>query len=418
MRKQAVRFHSDEGAELHGDLYRPWQTPIAYAVFAHCFTCASNFKAPVRIARALCRAGFATLAFDFTGLGRSGGEFADTNFTTNVADLVAAARYLNDIHGAGAAVLVGHSLGGTAALAASGDVRSCKAVVTIGAPSSASHIARLLEGARDEIESTGEGLVDIGGRPFRIKKQLLDDVERHGDPERLERLQRALLVMHSPVDAIVPVADASEIFERASHPKSFVSLDDADHLLSREDDAEYAAGVLAAWASRYLDHSPADAPDDEADGAVVASTGSSGFVTAVRAGRHELVADEPVRLGGSDQGPTPYDLVAAGLASCTSMTLQLYARRKGLALETATARVRHSRVHAEDCETGTPKSDRFDRELLLEGDLDAAARQRLLEIAERCPVHRTLAAEAVIATTLPEPEGGQAGDPKPGSTPG
>ena len=407
MRKQAVRFHNDQGDELHGDLYRPSRDPLAYAVFAHCFTCAANFKAPVRIARALCREGFATLAFDFTGLGRSGGEFAETNFTTNIADLVAAARYLKDVHGTGPAVLAGHSLGGTAALAAAADVDSCKAVVTIGAPSSASRIARLLEGARQQIESAGEGVVDIGGRPFRIKKQLLEDIERHGDPQRLEHLHRALLIMHSPADAIVPVTDASEIFERASHPKSFVSLDDADHLLSRESDAEYVASVLGAWARRYLDAGAASASDEEGDGAVVAGTGASEFFTTIRAGRHELAADEPVRLGGSDQGPTPYDLVSAGLASCTSMTLQLYARRKGLALETATVRVRHSRVHAEDCEeceTGSPKIDRFDRELLLEGDLDEAARRRLLEIAERCPVHRTLEAEAVIETTLTEPQ--------------
>jgi uncharacterized OsmC-like protein/alpha-beta hydrolase superfamily lysophospholipase len=404
MRKKEVTFPNGNGDVLHGDLYVPVQSPRAYVLFAHCFTCAANWKAPVRIARALCHDGYAVLAFDFTGLGRSGGEFADTNFTTNVSDLAAAARHLESSEGAGPALLVGHSLGGAAALAAADDIASVKAVVTIAAPSRASHVADLLEGARDDIESTGEGVVDIGGRPFKIKKQFLDDLERHDVPKNLKRMRSALLVMHSPLDEIVSIDEAGEIFLQAAHPKSFVSLDDADHLLSREPDAQYAAAVLAAWASRYVGGERRErAVLDDAGQAVVAMTGSTGFATEVSAAGHELIADEPVSVGGSDLGPTPYGLLAAALASCTSMTLQMYAQRKGLGLDSATVSVRHSRIHAEDCETCDTregKIDRFDRELRLGGDLDDAARQRLREIADRCPIHRTLEGEVLIETVL------------------
>ena len=405
MRKQTVRFSNDRGDALLGDLYEPVGEARASVLFAHCFTCAANWKATVRIARALASNGFAVLAFDFTGLGRSEGEFADTNFTTNVADLVAAARYLERAQGEGPAIVVGHSLGGTAALAAATEIASAKAVVTIAAPSSAAHVEHLLAGGRDEIESAGEAVVDIGGRPFRIKQQLLHDLERQSVPANLRALRRALLVMHSPRDEIVPIAEATEIFSAALHPKSFVSLGDADHLLNNEADADYAAVVLAAWASRYVDTAHASAATDRTpDGAVVARTGAGGFLTEIDAAGHALVADEPVAVGGGNQGPTPYGLLAAALASCTSMTLQMYARRKGWPLEEASVSVRHSRVHAQDCE-GCPqepnaKIDRFDREVSVTGMLDAAARERLLEIAHRCPVHRTLEGKVVIETTL------------------
>lgn len=408
MRKREVEFENDRGDVLHGDLYVPLKTPRAYVLFAHCFTCAANWKAPVRIARALCREGFAVLAFDFTGLGRSGGDFADTNFTTNVADLLAAARYLETAEGSGPALIVGHSLGGAAAIAASDDIASIRAVVTIAAPSTASHAAELLAGARAEIEATGEGVVDIGGRPFRIKKQLLEDLERHDVPRNLARGGRALLVMHSPVDDVVPIDEASSIFVGAVHPKSFVSLDDADHLLSRERDAEYAAAVLSAWASRYVGGERGARVSRRETGGrdVVAQTGATGFATEVDAAGFELLADEPVAVGGSDLGPTPYDLLSAALATCTSMTLQMYARRKGLSLDTATVRVRHSRIHAEDCEscaTREGKIDRFERELRLAGELTDAERRRLLEIADRCPVHRTLREEVLIETSVAAP---------------
>ncbi|MBN1240220.1 MAG: alpha/beta fold hydrolase [Gammaproteobacteria bacterium] len=418
MHRRDVEFHNDQGELLRGDLYLPLEAPRAWVIFAHCFTCAANWKAPVRIARALCRRNYAVLAFDFTGLGRSEGEFAETNFTTNVGDLVAAARWLETAQGSAPALLVGHSLGGAAALAAAADIDSVRAVATIAAPSRASHVANLLEeGAREEIERTGEGRVRIGGRPFTIRKQLLEDIERHDVPSNLGALRRALLVMHSPADDVVSIDEAAEIFVHALHPKSFVSLDGADHLLSRERDAEYAASVLAAWASRYVGGETeaaeaagaggAAAAGGAGEGAAIAATGATGFATEIVAAGHELVADEPVSLGGSDLGPTPYGLLSAALASCTSMTLQMYARRKGLALGTARVSVRHSRIHASDCagcETREGKVDRFERELTLTGDLDEAARQRLAEIADRCPVHRTLQREVLIETVLADGE--------------
>lgn len=405
MRRQTVSFSNGRGDTLLGDLYEPVGATRALVLFAHCFTCAANWKAPVRIARALAAEGFAVLVFDFTGLGRSEGEFADTNFTTNVADLVAAARYLESVRGEGPALLVGHSLGGTAALAAAADIASAKAIVTIAAPSSAAHVTHLLEGGQEQLEATGEAVVHIGGRPFRIKQQLLRDLEEGQVPGNLRALRRALLVMHSPYDEIVPIAEATEIFTSALHPKSFVSLGDADHLLNDEADADYAAAVLAAWASRYVAAPrPAVAAEGERDGGVVARTGAEGFFTEIDAGGHTLVADEPVAVGGGDQGPSPYALLAAALASCTSMTLQMYARHKGWPLEEARVRVRHSRVHAKDCkdcpQDSNAKIDLLEREVAVTGPLDAAAQERLIEIANRCPVHRTLEGKIVIETTL------------------
>lgn len=396
MAKQSVQFQNSDGQMLDGDIYWPQGNMRAMVLFAHCFTCSSNVKAAVGIARALNRLGFAVTTFDFTGLGASAGEFADTNFSSNVSDLLDAAAFLAREHRA-PDVLVGHSLGGTAALAAAAQVASCKAVATIGSPARAAHVAKLLSEKRSEIEAHGEAKVNIGGRPFRIKKQFLDDIEQDTVAERLRTLRLPLLVMHSPLDAVVSIDNAAEIFQQAIHPKSFVSLDDADHLLSRDVDAHYAAQVLAAWASRFL--------DDErvaVDG-VVARTRRGEFTTALQAGMHEWLADEPTELGGANLGPSPYDLLSAALASCTSITLQLYAGRKGLALDEARVTVTHERVHAEDCaecETATGSVDVFARKLELLGDLDAAARKRLSEIADRCPVHRSLTSETRIVTTL------------------
>lgn len=397
MARRAVEFAGDEGGTLAGDLYLPAGRMRAMVLFAHCFTCTADTKATVGIARSLTASGFGVLAFDFTGLGDSEGEFADTNFSTNVADLVAAARYLEREHRA-PDVLIGHSLGGTAVLAAAGDVASCRAVATIGAPAEAAHVAHLLAEGREEIERRGEAKVDIGGRPFTVKRQFLDDIARQDVAERVRALRRALLVMHSPRDTIVSIDNAAKIFDNALHPRSFVSLDDADHLLSRAADAAYAARVLAAWAERFLDVDMGDGEDD-----VVASTRGGDLVTALRAGRHEWLADEPLAVGGTDLGPTPYDLLGAALASCTSMTLQMYARRKGLALDGAEVRVRHDRIHAEDCaecETKEGRVDRFERTIELNGVLDDDARARLMAIADRCPVHRTLSSEIRIESRL------------------
>jgi putative redox protein len=403
MNRDAVRFSNAAGQSLHGFLHWPLTEPRAFVLFAHCFTCTANIRAAVAIARALNQEGFAVLSFDFTGLGESEGDFSETNFSTNVSDLLAAAEYLEGEHQP-PEVLVGHSLGGTAVLAAAPAIASAKAVATIGAPARAAHVAHLLGESRDTVERSGAATVNIGGRPFLVKKQFLQDLEQHRLPEDLKGLRRALLVMHAPLDRIVDIENAAEIFSHARHPKSFISLDDADHLLSDERDARYAATVLAGWASRYLGEETRKLDrDDDQEGSVVASTTATGFLTDIDAAGHALLADEPVAAGGTDEGPSPYGLLSAALASCTSMTLQMYARHKGISLRRATTRVRHSRMHArdcEECERQDGRIDQFTREIELEGELDEGARERLLEIAERCPVHRTLRSEVRIITTL------------------
>jgi putative redox protein len=403
MARKNLTFPSPDGHQLAGLLDLPDGPARAYALFAHCFTCSKNLKAVTNIAKSLTDAGIAVLRFDFTGLGQSEGEFADTNFSSNVADLVAAAGYLAEHHQA-PSILIGHSLGGTAVLQAAFDIPSAVAVATIGSPSRPSHVAAMLEGDRAEIESSGQATVQLGGRPFVVKKQFLEDIERHALPESIARLRKALLVMHAPLDDIVEVDNASELFVHAKHPKSFVSLDKADHLLSREADSRYAGQVLAAWASRYLpeadDTMAAIAADDNA---TVARTGADGFRTDIVAAGHALIADEPADVGGSNLGPSPYDLLAAALASCTTMTLRMYAARKGLDLRASTVKVRHAKIHAEDCadcETAKGKVDEFERELTVEGDLTQEQRQRLLEIADMCPVHRTLHSETKVRTKL------------------
>jgi uncharacterized OsmC-like protein/pimeloyl-ACP methyl ester carboxylesterase len=401
MNQEAVTFRNDTGELLHGNLHWPLMEPRAFVLFAHCFTCTSDLRAAVIIARALNQEGLAVLRFDFTGLGQSEGEFADTNFTTNISDLVAASRFLSE-HFQAPEILVGHSLGGTAVLAAVARIPSSKAVATIGAPATASHVAHLLSDTRSELEIAGEADVDIGGRKFRMKEQFLRDIEQQQLPGELKNLRRALLVMHAPLDAIVPIENAAEIFTSALHPKSFISLDKADHLLSNPDDARYAATVLAGWAGRYIDPNP---PNSAAvsNNTVTASTGSDGFRTAVNAAGHVLTADEPVDVGGQNSGPSPYDLLGAALASCTSMTLQVYARGKKLDLHHVTTDVEHAKIHArdcEECETREGKVDEFIRHIRLEGNLDEKTRARLLEIADRCPVHKTLINEVRIVTTL------------------
>lgn len=402
MTTQTVRFDNDDGLGLVGALHWPAARVRAFVLFAHCFTCTRRSKAAVKIARALNRAGFAVMTFDFTGLGDSGGEFAATNFTTNVADLVAAARYLEAEHTA-PAVLIGHSFGGTAALAAAPRIPSCRAVATLAAPARAAHVTRLMGGGREALERDGAATVEIGERPFKLTRQFLDDVERQALPESLSELRAALMIMHAPLDKVVSIDNAAEIFAHAVHPKSFVSLDDADHLLGRDADAEYAAAVLAAWAARYLEPA-SDAAEARAPAGVLARTGTDGFTTDVALGRHALIADEPAAAGGDDLGPTPYELLAAALATCTSMTLSMYAARKRWPLTEARVRVEHTRIHAEDCadcETRDGRIDTLTRAIGLDGDLDAAQRARLMEIADCCPVHRTLTGEIVI-DSLPE----------------
>ena len=403
MARQTVSFPNQRGEELAGILETPDQGSItACALFAHCFTCAKNLRAAANISKALTEHGIAVLRFDFTGLGESGGEFADTTFSSNVSDLVAAAGFLDsEYHAPG--LLIGHSLGGTAVLMAAPEIAGSLAVVTIGAPADAAHVTRLLSHSREEIMARGQATVRIGGRPFRVRREFLEDLADQPVAARLATLDRALLVFHSPVDTVVSVDNAADIFQQARHPKSFITLDQADHLLSDRSDSRYVGQMVAAWARRYLPATELQGQPVSGDDSVTAVTGRRGFQTPIQAGPHRMVADEPAHVGGADQGPTPYGFLSAALASCTSMTLQMYARHKDLDLTTARVTVKHDKVHAsdcEDCETRDGRIDRFDRSVALEGDLTDAQRRRLLEIADKCPVHRTFYGEVEIRTQL------------------
>ena len=399
-----VTFSNPEGEALVGRIEEPASGgPRAWAVFAHCFTCTSNIRAARRITRALADAGYGVLRFDFTGLGESGGDFADTSFSGNVRDLCAAAEYLAEHHAA-PTLLVGHSLGGAAVLDAAGRIASVRAVATIGAPSRADHVLHLLKGSESELETAGEAEVNIGGRGFRIKRGFVDDLRTHALPSSLADLRKALLFLHAPLDAIVSIDNAAELYAAAKHPKSFVSLDDADHLLSRPEDAAYAAAVIGAWASRYAPTETTD--DDLPEGRVVARTRPGGFRTELTAGGHPLVADEPASVGGSNTGPTPYDLLGAALAACTTMTLRMYLQHKGIEAGDVIVTVEHEKVHAKDCaecETSSGKVDVFRRRLAVR-DLDPSLEARILEIADKCPVHRTLHSEVRVETGLLDSE--------------
>ncbi len=405
MPSKKITFAGTNGAELAARLDLPLGDARAYAIFAHCFTCSKDTKAATYLSAALAEQGIATLRFDFTGLGGSGGDFANTNFSSNVADLVAAADYLRASHGA-PEILIGHSLGGAAILAAAPKIADVRAVATINAPFDPAHVLHMMVAARPEIEFAGEAEVALGGRLFRIRKQFIEDIEQHRLTEGLRLMKKALLVMHAPLDAMVRIDNAAQIFLAAKHPKSFVSLDGADHMLSRREDAMYAGSVLAAWAARYIAHplsDDADAPRAAPGEVIVAEAGTGKFEQTISAGRHRLRADEPVTAGGADNGPSPYDLLLAGLGACTSMTIRMYATRKQWPLEGVSVRLTHSKVHAEDCadcDTKAGKIDRIEREITIRGDLDAAQREKLLEIADKCPVHRTLHSEVRIPTRL------------------
>ena len=402
-RSEKLTFPSASGEQLAARLDLPAGKPRAYALFAHCFTCTKDIFAAARIAGGLAEQGIAVLRFDFTGLGHSEGEFANTNFSSNVDDLVAAAGYLAQECEA-PKILIGHSLGGAAVLAAAPRIPGAVAVATIGAPAEPAHVQHLFQAARPEIEVKGEAEVLLAGRPFRIKKQFLEDIESRRLEEAVGGMRKALLVFHAPRDETVGIDNAGKIFVAAKHPKSFVSLDGADHLLSRKADARYVATVLAAWAGRYIsEDGAAEALKAPSGTVIVRETGEGRFTQEIAAGAHALRADEPESYGGDDSGPGPYDLLLAGLGACTSMTLRLYAERKKWPLERTTVTMKHAKIHAEDCaecETKEGKLDRIERRLTLEGPLDEAQRARLVEIADKCPVHRTLHSEVVIETEL------------------
>jgi uncharacterized OsmC-like protein/alpha-beta hydrolase superfamily lysophospholipase len=395
-------FTNGEGHTLAALLDRPDGPVRAVALFAHCFTCGKDNRAARRIAEGLKLHGVAVLRFDFTGLGASEGEFANTTFSSNVDDLVAAADHLRRKLAA-PAILIGHSLGGAAVLAAAHRIAEARAVVTINAPADPAHVTGLLKDQIADIALHGEVEVTLGGRKFRVRRAFLDDIAEQMLTARIANLHKALLVFHSPTDDTVGIDNASHIFLAAKHPKSFISLAGADHLISRSSDAAYVAGVIAAWAERYLDMAVNAQPsDDTAAGAVlVRETRRGKFQQEVIVGRHRLLADEPASVGGMDSGPGPYDFLLAGLGACTSMTLRLYADRKQLPLTQTVVRLSHSKIHAADCadcETKEGMLDRIERAITLEGDLDGEQRARLLEIADKCPVHRTLESEIDIRT--------------------
>ncbi len=404
MPSQRLTFTGAGGAKLAARLELPIDGPAsAFALFAHCFTCSKNLRAVAHISRALCQEGVGVLRFDFTGLGESEGDFEDTTFSSNVGDLVAAAEFLERDFGP-PAILIGHSFGGAAVLQAAARIPASGAVVTIGAPFEVEHVARHFASSLDEIEAHGAAEVVLAGRKFTITKEFVDDLNEQNMTEVVQKLGRSLLIFHSPVDSIVSIENAARIFKAAKHPKSFVSLDDADHLLEREDDSQYVARVIAAWASRYIETPLRPKPDKSHPGSrVVARIGASGYRTDILANGHPLVADEPLSVGGTDTGPSPYDLLLAALGACKTITLRMYADRKGWPLEEVTVALEHRKLHAtdaEECEDRPAKLDEIRSGLHLVGPLEEAQRQRLAEIADRCPVHRTLDAGVQLVSKL------------------
>ena len=405
--KLKVEFTGSQQERLAAAIEMPAGPVRAYALFAHCFTCSKDIHAARAISRALAGKGIAVLRFDFTGLGSSQGDFADTSFTSNVDDLVAAAGYLREHHEA-PQLLVGHSLGGAAVLVAAGQIPETKAVATIGAPSDVGHVIESLAADLKTIEEEGKAKVNLAGREFVIKKQFVDDARAASLKEHVAHLKKALMVFHAPRDQVVSIDHAATIFTAAKHPKSFVSLDNADHLLSDARDAEYVADVLAAWAGRYICPSEARATPNLPQGtARITETGNGKFQQIMQVGQHELIADEPASVGGLNSGPTPYDLLSLALGACTSMTLRMYADQKGLELGRITVDVSHEKIHAKDCadcgEGREGRVDRFERVLHVKdggAPMNEELRSKLIEIAGKCPVHRTLEASPVVATRL------------------
>jgi putative redox protein len=402
MKSQTVHFTNAQGFKLAGKLELPLdKKPSNFAIFAHCFTCGKDLKAERNIALGLKQAGIAVLRFDFTGLGQSEGDFADSHFSSNVEDLESAAQYLSDNHQA-PSLLIGHSLGGTAVLMAAPKIASVKAVVTIGAPCEPEHVLNLITGDLETIEEKGEAKVSLAGRPFTLKKQFVDDLRNHGLKKEIEKMRGlSLLILHSPQDDTVGIENARHIYAAAHHPKSFISLDGADHLLSNKKDSLYVGSVIAGWAKRYLPG--LEEKDLETNEQVLALLEEGPFLTHLLAGQHHIIADEPESVGGQNLGPSPYELVTAGLGACTAMTLKMYANRKDWPVKEIKVHLSFDGDYAEDCaqcEDQKPKMGQFKRLIEVTGDLNEQQEKRLMAIANKCPVHRTLEQGVTITTEL------------------
>ncbi len=402
MRIEKVHFKNSAGQELSGRLELPAdQQPHNFAIFAHCFTCSKNFTATRNITRALTTAGYGVLRFDFTGLGDSDGDFGDTNFSGNVQDLLSAIEFLTINHQA-PTLAIGHSLGGAAVIFASAKAKSIKAIATVGTPSDTKHVKHLFGDQIEAIVENGEAVVQLSGRPFKIKEQFLRDIDEQMLAQTLHQMRKPILICHSPQDDTVGIQHAEKLYHAAIHPKSFLSLDDADHLLTNKEDSKYVGEVIAGWAKRYLEL-PAINKLQSSLQVVASLDQESGFTTQIKAGNHYLVADEPVDVGGNNYGPTPYDLISSGLAACTVMTIQMYAKRKKWRVNEIECHVTYDKQHATDClncDDQTAKIDTFIRHLRLPQDLDEKQIKRLLEIADKCPVHRTLHSQTQVLTKL------------------
>lgn len=402
MNQQKVSLKNVNGETLVGRLSLPAnQHPHNFVLFAHCFTCNKNFTAIRNISRALTADGFGVLRFDFTGLGESEGEFSDSNFSGNVEDLLEAAKYLEE-HYAAPTLIIGHSLGGAAVILAAQKISSIRAIATIAAPSNPLHVKHIFKDNIETIKDKGIAEVNIGGRSFTIKNQFLEDLKSQSFQETLKNSGKSILILHSPQDQVVEIKNAEEIYIAVRHPKSFVSLDGADHLLSNPKDATYTGEIIGKWSKRYLEMPGAIALETEKE--VVASLDSAdGFTTQLKVGSHYITADEPVSYGGNNFGPSPYELVSAGLSACTAMTIQMYAKRKKWPLENVEVHTSYQKLHADDCQncdSSEAKIDTFQRAIKLTGSLDDKQIARIMEIADKCPVHRTLKSEIKIDTTL------------------
>lgn len=409
MRSERLKLDNGRGQQLAAVFDRPLRSdPRGIALFAHCFTCSKNLHVSTSLSKSLVVRGWAVLRFDFTGLGDSEGSFKDTHFSSNIDDLVAVGSWLHQHYG-GPQLLIGHSLGGSAVIRAAHQLDSVQAVATLGAPSHPDHIGHLIAEQRDMIEAKGQATVTLGGRKFTITKEFFDDIGEHPMQMAIRELKRALLILHSPRDQVVGIEHATKIFVAARHPKSFVSLDHADHLLTDPNDVRFAAHMIATWAEHYLPQPKNNAIDNDSteptsEHSAIAWGPQQGFVTELSVGDHELISDEPARLGGSNLGPSPYEYLLSGLGACTVMTLRMYADRKQWPLEQAICHLKHRQVRAKDCDDcgeheENTKVDRIERNIELRGPLSEQQRKRLLEIANRCPVHRSLTEHPVVVVT-------------------